>query len=361
MLVFLIILMVGFIGLSFLTIYKIYKLDTVRKIENKYISFIVSIIPLIVILIIMKLDLINSLIVLIFTLLIWYLCTFIVFIVKKVIKRNISNSITFGVSIIIAVIFLTKSYFLAINVVQTNYTIYTNKDIGVDNFRIVQISDSHIGATMNGDKFIEYMEKINETNPDIVVVTGDFIDDDTKEKDMIKGCIGLGKLKTKYGVYFIYGNHDKGYFTYRSYDDKLLREELKKNNVIILEDEIYAVTDNIYLIGRKDKSDNTRKSIYELINNIDENKYIIDLNHQPNDYKNEEKAGTDLVLSGHTHGGQFFPIGQISKLFGINDSYYGLQTKNSTNFIVNSGLGDWAIKFKTGTKSEYGVIDIKQK
>ena len=212
---------------------------------------------------------------------------------------------------------------------------------------------------MNGDKFIEYIEKINETNPDIVVVTGDFIDDDTKEKDMIKGCIGLGKLKTKYGVYFIYGTHDKGYFTYRSYDDKVFREELKKNGVTILEDELYKVSDYIYLVGRQDKSEVSRKSIDELVKYIDKEKYTIDLNHQPNDYENEEKAGIDLVLSGHTHGGQFFPIGQLGTLVGANNSFYGLTKRGNTNFIVNSGMGDWAIKFKTGTIAEYGVIDIK--
>ena len=57
-------------------------------------------------------------------------------------------------------------------------------------------------------KGILKMERINKENPDIVVVTGDFIDDDTSYEDMVKGCIGLGRLNTKYGVYFIYGNND---------------------------------------------------------------------------------------------------------------------------------------------------------
>ena len=67
----------------------------------------------------------------------------------------------------------------------------------------------------------------------------------------------------------------------------------------------------------------------------------------------------DLVLSGHTHGGQLFPLGYIGLLMGANDEFYGLHQRENTNFIVNSGISDWAIDFKTGTFSEVGIIDIK--
>ena len=87
-------------------------------------------------------------------------------------------------------------------------------------------------------------------------------------------------------------------------------------------------------------------------------KYVITINHQPNDYKNEMN-NTDLVLSGHTHGGQLFPLGQIGILLGSNNKIYGIERRENTTFIVNSGISDWAIKFKTGTVSEYVVIDIK--
>ena len=69
----------------------------------------------------------------------------------------------------------------------------------------------------------------------------------------------------------------------------------------------------------------------------------------------------DLSLSEHTHGGQFIPIGQISVLLGINDGTYGLSKIGDTNFIITSGMSNWAFKFKTGCISEYVVIDIKNK
>ena len=82
------------------------------------------------------------------------------------------------------------------------------------------------------------------------------------------------------------------------------------------------------------------------------------LDHQPNDYQNQADAGVDLVLSGHTHGGQLFPLNKVGEWIGANDRTYGFEKRGQTNFIVTSGLSDWAIKFKTGTKSEFVVIDL---
>ena len=361
MLLFLIVWAICFILLSVIFVFKIRNLDILKKINNKILVWFISIIPLGLILIFMKGDVINVSIILLYSLIIWYLFDFAIYIFEKMYKKRVSNHFSFIFGLIVSVIYLSNSYYLAHHVIGTYYELNTDKNIGMEKFRIIQLSDTHIGATMDGDKFTSYMEDINKLNPDIVVITGDYIDDDTKKEDMIKASAGLGKLKTKYGVYFVYGNHDKGYFDYRGYNTDDLVKELEKNNVIILEDDIKEVTDNIYIVGRKDQSENDRKSIYDLTKDIDKNKYIIVLNHQPKNYEDEKNAGVDLVLSGHTHGGQFFPLGQLGVLFGINDNYHGLKTINNTNFIVNSGLGDWAIKFRTNSNAEYGVIDIKQK
>ena len=248
--------------------------------------------------------------------------------------------------------------YAAHHVVETHYDVEATKDLGVDSFRIVQVTDSHIGATMNGDTFYNYMLDINKTNPDIVVVTGDFIDDDTSMKDLIRASEGLGALKTKYGVYFVYGNHDKGYFHNRN---KELREELTKNNVIILEDEGLDIVGNIYLLGRQDKQTRTRDTAQKLMEKVDKDKYVIVLDHEPNDYDNEKDAKMDLVISGHTHGGQVFPLMIIDKMISANNQIYGIEKRDDTTFIVSSGIGDWAVKFKTFTKAEYVIIDIHNK
>lgn len=343
---------------------QMHKISVIKGIKNKYISWLVSFIFLYITIGLLLWNSTNAYIMvlhLFFILLIGELIYKIIRMIKKKDEFKYGQEITISSSIIFTIIYLSIAYFIAHNVIETHYDVIATKELGVDSFRVVQVTDSHVGATMSGEDFYNYMIKINDTNPDIVVVTGDFIDDDTPYDDFIRSCEGLGALKTKYGVYFVYGNHDKGYFNYRSYTDKELREELAKNNVTILEDEGLEIVGNIYLLGRQDKSVRDRKSIQELMKDIDENYYVIDLNHQPNDYKNEEEAKVDLVISGHTHGGQVFPLMVLDRIIGANNQIYGIETRENTTFIVSSGIGDWAVKFKTGTVAEYVVIDIKEK
>ena len=65
------------------------------------------------------------------------------------------------------------------------------------------------------------------------------------------------------------------------------------------------------------------------------------------------------MVSGHTHGGQFFPVTYVGEWIGANDRTYGHEKRNGTDFIVTSGISCWELPFKTGTKSEYVIIDVK--
>ena len=96
----------------------------------------------------------------------------------------------------------------------------------------------------------------------------------------------------------------------------------------------------------------------ELLEGLDTDRYTVVLDHQPHDYANQEKSGVDLVLSGHTHGGWLFPVNALPELTGTDDKVYGHEKRANTDFIVTSGISEWALKFKTGTVSEYVVIDI---
>ena len=344
---------------------RLHKINYLKEMKNKKLSWLISYTPLYITLILLIWNATNANIIILhyfFIVLLGHFIYSIVCLCKRKIELKNGREITFIICTIVTVLYLGYGYYVAHHVVETHYDVIATKDIGVDKFRIVQITDSHVGATMNGDTFYNYMLKINDTNPDIVVITGDYIDDETSYEDMVKSCSGLGALKTKYGVYYVYGNHDKGYFNRRNYGDKELREELTKNNVIILEDEGIDIPDtNIYLYGRQDRTVKDRKQAEEITKDIDLNKYIIVLNHQPNDYDNESNAKIDLVLSGHTHGGQVFPLQIIDGMFGMNNQIYGIETRDKTTFIVSSGIGDWEVKFKTGTKAEYVIIDITNK
>ena len=138
----------------------------------------------------------------------------------------------------------------------------------------------------------------------------------------------------------------------------ILEEELEKNNVTVLKDETVQITDKIYLIGRRDRSMRDRLSMHELTEDLDKDKYMIVLDHQPHDFAAQTESGVDLVLCGHTHGGQMWPVGLLGEWSGANEKTYGLEVRDNTTFIVNSGISDWAIPFKTACIAEFGVIDI---
>ncbi len=300
---------------------------------------------------------VNAMICIIHLMVIWILCDIASKIIEKKCKKEFKGYPAGIFALVITTAYLSCGWYLAHNVWCTQYTLETDKQAG--NLCIVQLADSHVGTTFDGEGFLGKLKQIQAENPDIVVITGDYVDDDTTKEDMEAACQALGTLKTIYGVYYVFGNHDKGYYgpEYRGYSGEDLVAELEKNNVKVLQDETVLIDNRFYLIGRKDRSEEqtgkSRKTMYELVKGLDMDKYIIVLDHQPHDYNAQAAAGVDLVLSGHTHGGQLFPINYFGELTGTDDKRYGLEKRGNTNFIVTSGISDWAIKFKTGCKSEY--------
>lgn len=260
-------------------------------------------------------------------------------------------------SLLACVIYLAVAWYLCHHVWKTEYSLKTDKKIG--ELTIAVFADSHIGTTFDGEGFAAHMEEIMKESPDIVVIPGDFVDDNSKKEDMITACEALGKMNPKYGVWYVFGNHDRGYFNNRDFTADELIGELEKNKVHVLVDETVCVEDLFYIVGREDKYDEKRKDIKELTEGLDPDKYVIVLDHQPNDYAAEAEAGVDLVLSGHTHGGQFFPVTKAGEWMKANDRTYGHEKRENTDFIVTSGISDWEIYFKTGTKSEYVIVKVE--
>ena len=288
------------------------------------------------------------------------LCGLVFFLIRKLGKISIPYDIEGAAAILLTIVYLSIGWYNGHHVSQTDYRFETAKSLKRD-YRIVEIADSHFGITQTGETFTREMQRVQALNPDAVVIVGDFVDDDSDRADMIEACKALGELKTTFGVFFVYGNHDNGYYKYRNFDSPELRAELEKNGVAILTDESVLLDDSLYLVGRRDRSDRGRAPIDELMAGLDKTKYAVVLDHQPNDFDAEAAAGADLVLCGHTHGGHVFPAGQIGLLMGANDAVYGASKRSDTSFVVTSGISGWAIPFKTGTFSEFVVIDLIKK
>ncbi len=306
-------------------------------------------------------DYINAIVILLHTTTFFLLGRFVIYIIKIVRGKEINSKKNWAgwIAIVYTVFYMAAGFYLCNNIWQTDYQLSTDKSVG--EVKVALFADSHIGATFDGEGFAKQMDVIMGAKPDIVLIAGDYVDDDTTKEDMITCCAALGKMKPKYGVWYAYGNHDKGYYSseHRGFTAEELEAELVKNGVHVMKDDVETI-DNICIVGRKDKS-MERKELSELLEGVDDSKYIIVMDHQPNDYEKESQTKADLVLSGHTHGGQLLPVTYFGKWFGINDAIYGYERRENTDFIVTSGISDWRMKFKTGTKSEYVMIDVKGK
>ena len=308
----------------------------------------------------------NAIVCIMHLIIFWLISDGIFALIKKRRKRSLKRYYAGAVALVFTIGYLGSGWYLAHHVWETDYQIQTDKEVG--SLRVAVFADSHVGTTFHGEGFAEHMKTIEEQHPDVVLIVGDFVDDDTTKEDMIACCKALGELDTTYGVYYVFGNHDKGYYPpeYRGYGGNDLIVELEKNQVHVLQDEVELIADKFYIIGRQDKSEEyaeKRATMEELTANLDPDKFSIVLDHQPQDYAAQQNVNVDLVLSGHTHGGQLFPLMTIENLTKMtpDDRVYGYEQRENTNFIVTSGISDWAIKFKTGCKSEYLMIDIERK
>ena len=291
----------------------------------------------------------------------WLLCELLFLILRKITHKPAPVWAPGVFAILFTVCYMIAAWYLCSHVWEKDYSLENNRLKG--NLRIIQFADSHVGTTFHAQGLHDYVEKINALHPDIVVITGDFVDDSTTREDMIGSCEALGDLETKYGVFFSYGNHDKGYYAEKGWNNDDLLEHLAKNNVTVLQDEALLIDKRFYVIGRQDRfaamwGGSSRKTPAELTDGLDPDLYKVVLDHQPVEYDEEAKADVDLVLSGHTHGGQFFPFNNTGVLTHEYDRSYGHEKRGTTDFIVTSGISDWALIFKTGCRSEYVVVDV---
>lgn len=260
----------------------------------------------------------------------------------------------------------------------TSYDVIINKTIPErTSMKVVLLADTHFGYNAGVLHARELVRKINKQKPDLVCIAGDIFDN---EYDAIRNPEKLEKtlrgIKSTYGVYACWGNHDLNEeilagFTFKHKDgdlsdikDPRMKKFLKNSNIHILEDESVLINDQFYVIGRKDASltekiHETRKAPARLTEKLDRDKPIIMIDHQPKELQELADAGVDLDLCGHTHDGQTFPGNFTIKLMWENPC--GLLIKDNMTNITTSGAGVWGPAMRIGTDSEICSINIQLK
>lgn len=258
-----------------------------------------------------------------------------------------------GVIIFFIFIFIFGSY-NAWNPVVRNYEIAVDKSSVQEELSILMVSDLHLGKTVGNRHLERLVEMTNEIKPDLIVIPGDIIDDYIEPYLDENMGETMKKLKAPLGVYATSGNHD-----YYGNDLIDLHSEMKKAGIQMLDDESVLVKDSFYLVGRNDLTDENRKSMKEILQGLDTKKPIIMLDHQPDEIQGASENGVDVLLSGHTHGGQIAPANLITGMIYEND--WGYLRKGNLHSVVSSGFGLWGPPFRIGTQSEVVEINIKFK
>lgn len=265
------------------------------------------------------------------------------------------------IPILMTAIVLGYGYWNMYHVEETNFVITTQKSIREEGYRVALLADVHFGVSVDARELEEIGKKIESENPDMVVLCGDIVDEHTTYEGMEQVFRILGNIKSKYGTYYVFGNHDRQ--PYRNnpvFTEADVIENLSKNGILLLQDEKVQINEEFVLVGRKDASVGNRDRLLDLYQDIDKNDFILTLDHQPLEYRVNKELGTDLLLSGHTHAGQFFPANLIMEMVPFGDAVYGGIKMDSFAAFVTSGLAGWKFPIKTSAPAEYVIIDIKK-
>ncbi len=215
---------------------------------------------------------------------------------------------------------------------------------------IVLVSDLHIG-TVRGAHFMQkVVKKINSLNPGMVIIAGDIIDGPVFDYE--KGLSPLKNLKSTHGIFYTPGNHEQ----YNLEPGKWM--SILKSLITPLVDSRIEVngTQIIGLDYSMEKGDATRDRLKKT-GYIKENPSIIIL-HDPKNVPALREDNPSLIVSGHTHAGQFFPITILVKSM-YKKLTYGLTKVGETTNITSSGVGTSTSPLRIGTNPEIVLIQIK--
>jgi uncharacterized protein len=244
------------------------------------------------------------------------------------------------------------------NIKVTKYDIEIPKKAGgLKELKIAMMSDLHLGFIVDNSRLTKMVDKVNELQPDIILIAGDIIDDNIAP--FVKQNMGetLKGLKAKYGVYAATGNHD-----YYGGDSEELIKNLEASGVKVLTDKYVKINDSFYVAGREDIAvesyyKRNRKLLKELLSDVDKALPVILIDHTPKNLQDPMENGVDLQVSGHTHRGQLFPSQYITQ--GLFELDWGYLKKDNLNVVVSSGIGTWGPPIRIGNSSELVEINLR--
>ncbi|MEM7154244.1 MAG: metallophosphoesterase [Myxococcota bacterium] len=226
-----------------------------------------------------------------------------------------------------------------------------------EGFRIVQISDVHIGPTIHGDFLSAVVDRVNGLEPDVIAVTGDLIDGwvDQLRDEMVS----LERLRARHGAFFVTGNHEY-YWNGPQWCDHVASlglTVLNNAHQVIEHDGARLVLAGVTDISAGGMVPSHASSPATAIEGAPDDCPKVLLAHQPRSINAAAEAGFDLQISGHTHGGQYFPMNLLVYL--AQPYVAGLHQHNDkTSIYVSRGTGYWGPPVRLGAPHEITLLRL---
>ncbi|MFC3802460.1 metallophosphoesterase [Cohnella sp. GCM10012308] len=221
---------------------------------------------------------------------------------------------------------------------------------------IVLVSDLHLGNIVGNRHLDRLLPRVERIKPDLILLAGDVLDDVIEPFVRNRMSERLGRLSAPLGVYAVLGNHEY----YGGHIEEYVGR-MAALGIPVLRDERATPDGVLHVVGRKDKTAESmdpegRKPVAELLQGLDPRLPIVLMDHQPYGYSAAADAGVDILVSGHTHRGQFAPNHWVTRrLFELD---WGYLRKGKLHAVVSSGFGTWGPPVRLASRSEIVHLSV---
>ena len=232
---------------------------------------------------------------------------------------------------------------------------------GLAGTRIVQFSDTHLGFHYQLSDLTRVVGKIQTLNPDIIVFTGDLMDEPQNYPNSDQIIPILHSLSAPLGKYAVYGNHDHG-----GYGTNLYGQIMKRSGFTLLQNEVVTIAKNsdTFFLAGLDEPMLGSPDFQAIANKMGADGFKLLLSHAPDLADTASRFGFDFQLSGHSHGGQVqipFLGALVKPPFGEEyyDGFYEINSNQPLTLYVNRGLGTTRLPFRFLSRPEITVFTLE--
>lgn len=258
--------------------------------------------------------------------------------------RVINLTLLIAVPTLVVAVGMVKFADIRVNEYQVQIP---RKSSPLRNLKIALASDLHLKELTDRGFMDRFVTRVNSLNADILLMPGDILEGDRQYEQLKEFERQFRRIRTRYGVYASPGNHDR-------YAMRNKLDFFENSHITLLQDTVAVIDGAFTLVARNDGRSQSRKTIDELMRSATDTLPSIVLDHRPTDILPISATRADLLVCGHSHHGQLFPLNLIAEQ--LYELSWGYKKFQNTHVFVTSGVQLWGPPVRTAGDSEIMVI-----